>query len=150
MTPRRAHSTPHYLAYGLTTFPHWRVLDVSLCLHLALLSMGMVCLRQIGVRPTAAVATVILVLADPTFAYMQTKVVPWILAWVAHALITDPRHVMDANINHEDQTSRRASSCCGPRRVSPGSCWSTRRSPGFSVAAVTSAGGPRSAIATGR
>ena len=62
---------PYYLAYGLTPFPHWRALDVSLCLHLALLTTGMVwCLRQIGVRPAAAVATVTLLLADPTFAYM--------------------------------------------------------------------------------
>jgi hypothetical protein len=28
------------------------------------------------------------------------RLVPWILAWVAHALATDPAHLMDANINH--------------------------------------------------
>ena len=62
---------PYHLAYALTPFPHWRALDVSLCLHVALLATGFVWwFRGLGVAGGAALASTIFLLLSPTFVYV--------------------------------------------------------------------------------
>jgi hypothetical protein len=36
----------------------------------------------------------------PTASLADNRLITWALAWVAHALVTDPRHLFDANIFH--------------------------------------------------
>jgi len=90
---------PYYLSYLLVPFPHWRALDVSTCLHLALLATGMACLlHRLGAGPAAAVATAGMAVLSPTFVYAARgwqqywaalSYWPW-LFWAAAGLVAVP------------------------------------------------------------
>jgi hypothetical protein len=71
------------------------------------------CARRSALRDGAAYAALFAVLAlpwlrvathaAPTGHLMNPadeRLVPWILGWVAHALVVAPAHLMDANINY--------------------------------------------------
>ena len=91
---------PYYLGYALTPFPHWHALDVSTCLHLALLALGTVCLMdRLGAGGAPAVATAIFLATSPVFVWSARgwqqhwaapAYWPW-LFWAAAALARAPR-----------------------------------------------------------
>jgi hypothetical protein len=62
---------PYHLAYALTPFPHWRALDVSVVLHVALLVVGLVwLLARLDAPGGAAIACGALLLLNPTWVYV--------------------------------------------------------------------------------
>jgi hypothetical protein len=73
----------YYLAYALTPFPHWRALDIAACLHLGMLSAGMVWLGAVlGMRPRIAIATMLLFVLHPTTVVLARS---WAEYWAAMA-----------------------------------------------------------------
>lgn len=74
---------PYYLGYALTPFPHWRALDVSLCLHLGLLVAGVTWfLGVLGAQPLTAIAGAALFALNPTMAFIART---WGEYWAALA-----------------------------------------------------------------
>jgi hypothetical protein len=74
---------PFYLGYALTPPPHWRALDMALCVHLLLLALGTLwLLAALDVRPGVALATAALVALNPTLVFIARG---WATYWAAIA-----------------------------------------------------------------
>ena len=72
---------PYYLGYALTSFPHWRALDVAACLHLASLLAGSVwLLGLLGARPAVAFTGAVLLVLEPTLVFIARN---WAEYWAA-------------------------------------------------------------------
>jgi hypothetical protein len=71
----------YWIGYLLTPFPNWQALDVSTCLHLAILTTGIaVLMHRLDAGPLAAVTVAVLLALNPTLVY---AVRGWQQYWAA-------------------------------------------------------------------
>ncbi len=91
---------PYWVSYLVTPFPHWRGLDVSTCIHLVILAVGVAALmHRLGAGPLAGATTAAMIALSPTIVYAirgwqqywaALSYWPW-LYWAAITLVHERR-----------------------------------------------------------